>query len=1239
MAALVVATEWLPRHGDLQVTLIQRENACILRKHGLDVFYMVLQATEEDKADAEKHGITLVTPKQIDLFVNKDPSIDWLMLHQSIYPHITGLNIGVIIGHVTADPYHTTANAAKSIQREIFKVAEFIPVFHTIPPDVISNAETAHKLEKNMLELTEGANLVVSVGPKVWKFFSNKVANRDLHMRYLPFVDESICSLHFEDRHIENNVELLSHVRESLTKCCDEYKAVAGAVGRVSTSFYDTLDLTSKWKFAAGHPVNQFEDFRSNFHKLTNNAQSLEINKIHTGSISDLSNLMQQSHIFIHGPNTDPVGITPLIACTVGIPSIITSNCGFAEFLQEHFPLLAEHVIVRVGLYQSDADTEEWRKAVVNIIKKYPHRQEAARKLKKSLIESAKNGQISECHKIFAEYCSAACDAIIQGGDVINPDGDNNARRNPMDTSVPKVSPRKRKLDGDKEGPSLTASPLRVTISDDLESPSKSQRHDEYRRQEIPSHSIAWTRQLYEVGVHTQLSEFESAVNQSNEADRLDTADYILRKLFSTVQSKDDLPAVMKYAERIDAILKDIHRGSLLVVFECMTQDAVEILQTDERSGKLREIFEKDIVTEETLKGCKATSISLKTTVETWQYQKCALEIKYYQKGAVSDSVADAERKIQQEKIDVDSSAVVPKARSEEEILGQADDIESSQGPDISEEHVYDHSIGDTSKVVKERTSQGKHLASDQTQGTALLAMEIEPKAYLGDVHRGVLSKFVGDFTQIPMETSEKSAGNALVLLKKAHRNMPTLRLEILHLLGIRKIFRNISLESCVQTDEVGRECFSPSKLVQLLGTDIEDLFMNQIGTIGKGSLLAQALTPLKTITVDKNHLCLSNYLQQEYEDCQLAKMDSNVSKHLKNQMELQMANVEQQKNKLEEKLRQWTPVWKKKNDTISELQKMVEEKNKEISHIVEALKQTTMNLRTQLSVKEEVSHAKMMQDVLVDLDELIQEYSDGKGEGLTKSDSEDLEYIKELAADTLIDANMDDSVTNQKQTELGITKHIKSGQSKMETTESAMENTQLAESTEVVTEVGYIAGLTDGKNGKAMESPLASKLTSSDPQFTGPKDTKDIFSRDTATDEAINQKDGVKSISEVSVVSRDTEDSHKISIKKKKKKTFSGRISSAFQKLVSRFTSPGKKGDINAVDEDVPLLPVLGHGAKHHSKDGNTYLHIAAGSCDIAKVNAAIKAGADLERKNKLTLVYKEPPRCTCWLRLGSSR
>ncbi|XP_070545966.1 uncharacterized protein [Ptychodera flava] len=176
------------------------------------------------------------------------------------------------------------------------------------------------------------------------------------------------------------------------------------------------------------------------------------------------------------------------------------------------------------------------------------------------------------------------------------------------------------------------------------------------------------------------------------------------------------------------------------------------------------------------------------------QYQKCALEIKYYQKGAVRD----ADRKLQQEKIKVDTSAVAPKARPEEETV-QGDDIESSQLADISEAHVYDLMIGDTSKVVNEITSQGKHLPSDETQDTSILAMEVEPNVHLSDVYKEALSKCVGDFTQIPPKTSEQSAGNVLVLLKQKQKNMPLQRLEIFHLLRIRKIFRNISLESCIQ--------------------------------------------------------------------------------------------------------------------------------------------------------------------------------------------------------------------------------------------------------------------------------------------------------------------------------------------------------------------------------------------------------------------------------------------------------
>ncbi|XP_070546540.1 uncharacterized protein [Ptychodera flava] len=263
--------------------------------------------------------------------------------------------------------------------------------------------------------------------------------------------------------------------------------------------------------------------------------------------------------------------------------------------------------------------------------------------------------------------------------------------------------------------------------------------------------------------------------------------------------------------------------------------------------------------------------------------------------GAVSDGVADAERIIEREKIEVDTSAVVPKARSEEEIV-QSDDIESSQVPDISEAHVYDPSIGDTSTDVKESTSQGKHLSSDQTQGTALLAMEVEPNAQLSDVYKKVVSKCVGEFTQIPPETSDQSAGNALVLLKQTQKNRPLQQLEILHLLGIRKIFRNISLESCVYTDEVGREFFSPSNLHELLSIDVAELFTKHLKTVREESLLARALAPLKSVNVDKTYQHLCNRLFHEYKDCQIAKTELELAKNQLEEWKHQLSIAEKEK-------------------------------------------------------------------------------------------------------------------------------------------------------------------------------------------------------------------------------------------------------------------------------------------------------------------------------------------------------
>ncbi|XP_070546135.1 enolase-phosphatase E1-like [Ptychodera flava] len=168
---------------------------------------------------------------------------------------------------------------------------------------------------------------------------------------------------------------------------------------------------------------------------------------------------------------------------------------------------------------------------------------------------------------------------------------------------------------------------------------------------------------------------------------------------------------------------------------------------------------------------------------------------------------------------------------------------------------------------------------------------------------------------------------------------------------------------------------------------------------------------------------------------------------------------------------------------------------------------------------------------------------------------SETSRYDERLPLDDLSlvgSGTVDESVTDQKQTELGVTKSEQS--TTATTTERTRENTKVAESNKAVTKVhdtvGYIARVTDGKEVTAMEGPMTRELTSRDSKLTGTKDTKDIFSRDTATDKDIGGKDGRKGISEAFGSSIDTRDS-----KVKEKKTFTRRILSTIQKLVSKFT------------------------------------------------------------------------------------
>jgi len=154
--ALFVCDEWKSLKGGL--TTFNRELALNLAlSKNFNVFCYVTQSDEEDRKDASKHGVNLITAKSIP--GSTDP-----LDHLKIPPQ---LSIDIVIGHGRkfGSPAYFIAERTKC------KWIQFVHVFcedlgkfkkgKRSTVDTIDENENKHKLE---IQLCEAADVVVSVG-------------------------------------------------------------------------------------------------------------------------------------------------------------------------------------------------------------------------------------------------------------------------------------------------------------------------------------------------------------------------------------------------------------------------------------------------------------------------------------------------------------------------------------------------------------------------------------------------------------------------------------------------------------------------------------------------------------------------------------------------------------------------------------------------------------------------------------------------------------------------------------------------------------------------------------------------------------------------------------------------------------------------------------------------------------------------------------------------------------------
>ncbi|XP_070565862.1 uncharacterized protein [Ptychodera flava] len=541
----------------------------------------VLTATDGEKEDARKNGVHLLLPQIKKELDGRTPSRDWLLMHESCFPNLKGLrNLFLIFGH---DCHNGTIHIAKCFKKDIFPRAKLVTMIYRIPECLPCTATEIEQSEKQSLEHAKASEIVVSVGSRVRKYFQTKfrtIGDKE-HLCYWPCVENLLSNCDVQKPSLDDGINLLSfhflpEVDDIEDIAFEEFDIIANAIGKVS-QHYRWTDNKPSWK-VRGIPEKLCADYNKRLRSKAGYPASLRINSFPSGSLDTILDDLKQSHLVVLGPGDqgDSFGIVGLLSSTVGVPIVISGNCGFAAFLMETFPGLVDMCVVDSALVPIEDQVEEesikWEQHIMKILQNYSRRFDCAQELKKAIrgcasaggaIAESKNTFIEACHRCamkWKEEMQCTQDATERSDELIPP---------------------------------RTPGELRIKVQ---------------------------TVEMVELG-------------EANEGRVIRGTKIVL---FDEVD-ESDLPSIQEYIKEIGGTMKDIIRGCLLMTVECLTLETLDRLWADYQAGVINRLFEKDIINTAFIQKHGTTNISLETIIETWEYMKCKIEISLRSKVGISE--------------------------------------------------------------------------------------------------------------------------------------------------------------------------------------------------------------------------------------------------------------------------------------------------------------------------------------------------------------------------------------------------------------------------------------------------------------------------------------------------------------------------------------------------------------------------------------------------------------------------
>ncbi|XP_070555912.1 uncharacterized protein [Ptychodera flava] len=398
---LILNDEW--EKVDKGTSSLNRQIELEAKEAGFEVYRTVLGRNRccIDISDANEHNI-----KVADNICHENINLDCLQSYNECdLSEIEKLkHLDVIVGHVPV-----TSGSAISLKEKKFKKSRIFLFISDNHEDLEEyQPEYYEEWERNTIKAAKKATAVFSVGPKVFSVLDRKfkaLSKKIIHREYIPFPDNDTFKIQVKLPGEGNPMQVLTYTHMiGVDNMKDNYMLIAKAFSRVAKTYHD-MHRPLPTFIIKGVPTQHRDEIRRKlFERLSAQDKYLKIKLAQYGTYEKNLQDIKESNLVVVPSRSEPFGIAGLEAMAVGIPVLVTSRSGLADFIEKEFKNEARQMIVKVGVNDLDVegDIDKWRDRIIDVLSyNYTMRFEVAQDLKEKLQQSPTIERIEKSRKTF----------------------------------------------------------------------------------------------------------------------------------------------------------------------------------------------------------------------------------------------------------------------------------------------------------------------------------------------------------------------------------------------------------------------------------------------------------------------------------------------------------------------------------------------------------------------------------------------------------------------------------------------------------------------------------------------------------------------------------------------------------------------------------------------------------------------------------------------------------------------